>query len=143
MRLAMGFRGPRQPILGTELAGVVEAIGPEVRRFRVGDAVVAKPGAALGAHAQFKVMAESSRVVRKPEALSFAEAAALCFGGLTALHYLRDMAQVRPGERLLILGASGSVGTAALQLARVFGAESTAAAARATPRWCVRSARRR
>jgi NADPH:quinone reductase-like Zn-dependent oxidoreductase len=126
MRVVMGFSGPRQPILGTELAGVVEAIGAGVDSFRVGDCVIAVPGTSMGAHAEFKVMPTTERVIAKPASLSFAEASALCFGGLTALHYLRAMAKLQPGEQLLVVGASGAVGTAAIQLARVFGAEVTA-----------------
>jgi NADPH:quinone reductase-like Zn-dependent oxidoreductase len=126
MRLAMGLSGPRQPILGTELAGVVEEVGAGVTAFRSGDAVIAMPGGSMGAHAEFKAMAANDKVIAKPPSLSFSEAAALCFGGLTALHYLRAMARLRRGERLLVIGAAGTVGTAALQLARVLGAETTA-----------------
>lgn len=126
MRLAMGFSGPRQPILGTELAGVVEEIGDGVTSFRVGDEVIAVPGAAMGAHAELKVMPAGGKVIPKPASLSFAEGAALCFGGLTALHYLRTQAKLQAGERLLVIGAPGTVGTAALQLSRVLGADVTA-----------------
>jgi NADPH:quinone reductase-like Zn-dependent oxidoreductase len=126
MRMAMGFSGPRRPVLGTELAGVIEEAGEGVEVFRVGDPVIAVPGASMGAHAEFKVMPTDGRIVAKPASLSFAEASALCFGGLTALHYLRAMAKLQAGERLLVIGASGAVGTAALQLARVFSADVTA-----------------
>ncbi|QSQ12156.1 NAD(P)-dependent alcohol dehydrogenase [Myxococcus landrumensis] len=126
MRLAMGFSAPRQPVLGSELAGVVEELGDGVEGFRVGDAVIAVAGMSMGAHAEFKVMSASERVIAKPASLSFQEASALCFGGLTALHYLRALAKVRSGEKLLVIGASGAVGIAALQLAREFGVEATA-----------------
>jgi NADPH:quinone reductase-like Zn-dependent oxidoreductase len=126
MRLAMGLSGPRQPILGTELAGVVAEVGAGVTAFRPGDPVIAMPGVSMGAHAELKVMRAADKVIAKPAELTFGEAGALCFGGLTALHYLRAMARLQPGERLLVVGASGTVGTAAIQLARVLGAEVTA-----------------
>lgn len=126
MRLALGWNGPRKPVLGTDCAGVVEAIGPGVTRFRVGDAVVAFPGAAMGAHAGYVCVHEDGPVAPKPASLSWAEASSLLFGGTTALHYLRDAAAVKPGERVLVLGASGAVGSAAVQLARHLGAEVTA-----------------
>lgn len=126
VRLALGWNTPRQPILGTECAGVVEAVGAEVTRFAVGDAVVAFRGAAMGAHAEYVCVREDGPVAAKPAALSWEEAAALLFGGTTALHYLRHEARVKPGERVLVLGASGAVGVAAVQLARLDGAEVTA-----------------
>ena len=125
VRLAMGWSGPRQPVLGTECAGVVEAVGAAVSRFRVGDSVVAFPGAAMGAHAAYICVREDGPVAPKPEALSWDEAAALLFGGTTALHYLRE-ARLKPGDRVLVIGASGAVGVAAVQLARHGGAEVTA-----------------
>jgi NADPH:quinone reductase-like Zn-dependent oxidoreductase len=126
MRLVMGLSGPRRPILGTELVGVVAEVGTGVDTFRVDDCVIAVTGSSMGAHAEFKVMPANGRVIPKPASLSLAEASALCFGGLTALHYLRAKAKLQPGEQLLVVGASGAVGTAAIQLARVFGAEVTA-----------------
>jgi NADPH:quinone reductase-like Zn-dependent oxidoreductase len=126
MRLALGWSGPRQPVLGTELSGIVDEVGPGVTQWRVGDAVVAMPGASLGAHAELKIMPAAGKVIAKPSGLSFAEAAALCFGGLTAVCYLRARAALQPGERLLIVGAAGAVGSAAVQIGRVLGAEVTA-----------------
>ncbi len=125
MRLALGWNAPRQPVLGTECAGVVEAVGAEVTRFRAGDAVIAFKGAAMGAHAGYLCVREDGPVTAKPEALSWDEAAALLFGGMTALHYLR-VAGVKRGERVLVIGASGAVGVALVQLARHQGAEVTA-----------------
>lgn len=125
-RLMLGFRGPRQPILGTELAGIVEAVGSEVAQFRVGEAVFAFPGSKMGAHAEYRVLPEAGNLLPKPANLTLAEAAAIAFGGTTALHFLRDKAHLRAGERLLINGASGGVGSAAVQLARQLGAEVTA-----------------
>lgn len=126
LRLALGWRGPRKPILGIECAGVVAAVGAEVTRFRPGDAVVAFLDAAMGAHAEYVCVREDGAVAAKPEALSWSESAALLFGGTTAHHYLVREARVKPGERVLVLGASGAVGVAAVQLARHAGADVTA-----------------
>jgi NADPH:quinone reductase-like Zn-dependent oxidoreductase len=123
-RLIFGLRRPRQPILGTELAGVVESVGKDVRRFNVGDQVIAFPGTKMGAYAEFRCMPEHGAVALKPTNLSWPEAAALSFGGTAALHFLRK-ANLQSGERVLINGASGSVGSAAVQLARHFGADVT------------------
>ncbi|SBO44876.1 NAD(P)-dependent alcohol dehydrogenase [Cyanobium sp. NIES-981] len=125
VRLVAGLRRPRQPILGTELAGTVAAVGPRVRRFRVGDAVVAFSDMAMGCHAEYACLPEDGAITAKPANLSFAQAAALSFGGTTALHFLRR-AGLRSGERLLVNGAAGAVGTAAVQLAVHAGAEVTA-----------------
>jgi NADPH:quinone reductase-like Zn-dependent oxidoreductase len=123
-RLALGIFGPRQPILGSELAGVVEAVGKDVRQFKVGDAVFAFGDARMGCHAEYRCMPEDGLVAHKPSNLSYEEAAALSFGGTTALYFLRK-ANIQPGERVLVNGASGSVGSACVQLARRFGAEVT------------------
>lgn len=124
-RLAFGFSKPRQPVLGTELAGIVTAIGSDVRRFKVGDEVFAFPGGKLGCHAEYRILQENQRVFRKPENLSFSEAASISFGGTTALHFLRK-AKLRAGESILIIGASGAVGSAIVQIANHIGAEVTA-----------------
>jgi NADPH:quinone reductase-like Zn-dependent oxidoreductase len=124
-RLVFGLFGPRKPILGTELAGEVVAVGNQVRQLKVGDAVVAFSGIGLGCHAEYRCVRESGVVVRKPANLSFDEAAALSFGGMTALSFLRR-GNIRSGHKVLINGASGAVGTAAVQLAKHFGAEVTA-----------------
>ena len=123
-RLALGVLRPRQPILGTELAGEVESVGAAVTAFGMGDEVFAFPGAAGGCHAEYRTMASDGAVARKPANLTFEEAAALSFGGTTALSFLRR-AGIRRGDRVLIVGASGGVGTAAVQLARHFGAHVT------------------
>ncbi len=117
IRLGFGITGPRSPVLGTELAGEVAAVGSSVTRFKPGDKVFAGK---MGAHAEFVAVREDS-VAPMPRNLSFGEAAALPFGGLTGLYFLRDRARMRPGERVLINGASGAVGTAAVQLAKHFG----------------------
>jgi NADPH:quinone reductase-like Zn-dependent oxidoreductase len=103
------------------VAGEVAAVGPAITRFTVGDRVV---GARMGSHAEFVAVPEPS-VAPIPPKLKFEDAAALVFGGITSLFYLRDKARLQPGERILINGASGAVGTAAVQLARHFGATVT------------------
>jgi NADPH:quinone reductase-like Zn-dependent oxidoreductase len=122
-RLVFGLLGPRQPILGTELAGVVEAVGSAVTRFRPGDEVFASTGARFGCHAEYRTVPEDGLIVLKPASISFEEAAALCFGITTALPLLRDRARIMRGDRVLVVGASGCVGSAAVQVARYFGAE--------------------
>ncbi|MEJ2378795.1 MAG: NAD(P)-dependent alcohol dehydrogenase [Pseudolabrys sp.] len=124
-RLFFGVSRPKQPILGTELAGDIEAVGKDVRKFAVGDAVFAYPGAAFGCHAEYRTMPEDGALALKPAKLSYAEAAALCFGGTTALDYLKEKAKIRRGEKVLVVGASGAVGSAAVQLAKHFGAAVT------------------
>jgi NADPH:quinone reductase-like Zn-dependent oxidoreductase len=123
--LALGFGGPRRAVLGTDAAGVVDAVGAGVTRFHVGDAVLAFPGSSLGGHAEFLVLPEDGRVVAKPANLTFEEAAALPFGSLTALDFLTRGA-VKAGERVLVNGASGAVGVATVQLAKARGAHVTA-----------------
>lgn len=125
LRLACGISGPRRPVLGTELSGVVEAAGTRVDRFSPGDEVFAFRGIRMGAHAEYVVMPQDGKVLRIPAGLSMAEASAICFGGLTALYFLRDKARVQTGEKVLIVGAAGSVGSAAVELAKYFGAEVT------------------
>ena len=124
-RLVFGILKPRQPILGTEFSGRVSAIGLEVTRFSVGDEVFGFTGAAMGSHAEYRCMAEDGLLASKPANLTHEEAAALSFGGLTALGFLRR-ANLEAGERIAINGASGSVGVAAIQLAKHFGAHVTA-----------------
>lgn len=129
-RPMLGFRRPRRPVLGTELAGTVAAVGPRVAGFRPGDAVVAFPGARQGAHAEYCLIAASGPIVARPETLSIEQAAALSFGGTTALHFL-DKAGLRPDERLLVIGASGAVGSAMVQIAHAMGAAVTGVASTA------------
>lgn len=121
MRLLFGISRPKQPILGSELAGVIETVGKEVNKFKVGDPVFAFSDTAMGCHAEYKCMAEDAAVALIPPSLSFEEAAALSFGGTTALDFLRR-GKLQSGESVLVNGASGAVGTAAVQLARHFGA---------------------
>lgn len=123
-RLLFGVFKPRKKILGTELAGVVESVGKAVSRFQVGDEVFAIDGTHMGCYAEYKVMPQDGALAPKPAELSFEEAAALPFGGATALHFLRS-GKLQSGERVLVNGASGGVGTAAVQLAKHFGADVT------------------
>jgi len=123
-RLIFGVSKPKQPILGTELAGVIESVGKAVTRFKPGDEVFASTGASMGCHAEYKCMPEGGVLVLKPTRLSLDEAAAISFGGTTALEFLRR-AKTQRGDKVLINGASGSVGTAAVQLAKHFGAHVT------------------
>ncbi|MCA1753147.1 MAG: NAD(P)-dependent alcohol dehydrogenase [Spirochaeta sp.] len=123
-RLFLGWHGPRKPVLGTELAGDVTAVGKDVSRFSVGDRVFAFPGAGMGAYAEYRCMPEAGAVAAIPEGLSYEEAATLSFGGATALDFFRK-AGLRAGEKVLIIGASGGVGSAAVQLARHLGARVT------------------
>ncbi|MBW8296119.1 NAD(P)-dependent alcohol dehydrogenase [Sphingopyxis sp.] len=138
----LGFRGPRQSILGTEIAAIVDAVGAGVTRYRPGDAVMAFPGGKMGCHAEYSCVAVSGRITLKPEGLSFAEAATLSFGGSTALHFL-DVAAVAPGDRVLIVGASGGVGAALVQLACHRGAHVTAVCSVHNAIWCAAWGHRR
>ena len=121
LRLGFGILGPRKPILGWELAGEVAAVGSSVTRFAPGDRVFA---ACMGCHAEYAAVPEDS-AAPMPRNLPFEAAAALPFGGLTSLFYLRDKARIQPGDRVLINGASGAVGSAAVQLAKHFKAVVT------------------
>ncbi len=124
-RLALGVNAPRQPVLGSELSGDIVSIGDSVQNFAVGCAVVAFPGLRLGAHAEYCCLNANAAIVRKPDALSYEAAAALCFGGTTALDFFRRGA-LQSGERVLINGASGTVGSAMVQIAVAAGAVVTA-----------------
>jgi NADPH:quinone reductase-like Zn-dependent oxidoreductase len=123
-KLVFGFSKPRQPILGSELSGEIEAVGVAVRKFKVGDQVFAFSGASMGCDVEYKCVPEDGAVAIKPTNLTYEEAAALSFGGTTALGFLKR-ARIKSGDKVLINGASGGVGTAAVQLAKHFGAEVT------------------
>src|SRR5689334_17150762 len=118
-RTHFGLRRPRFPVLGSDFAGVVESVGRSVTRFGVGDAVFGTVAPRFGAHAEYVCLSESGAVAPMPSVVSFAEAAALA--DATALYFLRDKAGVQPGQAVLINGASGAVGAAAVQLAGHFG----------------------
>ncbi|BAR86845.1 MULTISPECIES: NAD(P)-dependent alcohol dehydrogenase [Bacillus] len=125
MRLILGLRKPRNPILGVELAGEIEEIGTDVTQFKKGDQIFALTELNLGGYAEYTCVHESGLITLKPTNVTYEEAAVIPFGGTSALHFLRK-GQIKKGQRVLIYGASGSVGTAAVQLAKYFGATVTA-----------------
>ena len=122
LRLGFGISGPRKPVLGWDFSGEVEAVGTSVSGFAPGDRVF---GMRMGSHAEY-VAVPASNVAPMPHGLTFEDAAALVFGGMTSIAYLKDKGKLQPDERVLINGASGAVGTAAVQLAKHFGAIVTA-----------------
>lgn len=124
IKLVFGWKRPRQPILGTDLAGIVVNVGSNVKKFKSGDHVIASTGMKFGGHAEYIAINENASIVKCLNTLSFAEATSIAFGGNAGLHYLRK-ANVKSGNKVLIYGASGAVGSSSIQLAKYFGAEVT------------------
>ena len=126
-KLMFGIGKPwKERVLGTELAGQVESVGKDVKRFKTGDRVVASTGMAGGGHAQYACVPEKGALAMKSDSLSWEQAVAIPFGANTALYFLRDLGKIQAGQEVLIIGASGSIGSAAVQLAKHFGAIVTA-----------------
>ncbi len=128
MRAAPGFNGlrkPKNPIMGMYLAGEIEGIGGKVSRFQVGDLVYGSAGIKGGTYAEYFCLSEEAALVKKPENLSFQQAAAVPNGAITTVPFLVHLAQIKTGDKVLITGASGTVGTSAVQLCKYYGAEVT------------------
>lgn len=126
VRLFFGLTKPKRNILGFSFSGKIEAIGKDVKLFNVGDQIFGTTGMNFGAYAEYTCLQEQGMIVTKPANLTHEEAAAIPFGGNTALHFLKK-AKITAGQKILVYGASGAIGTAAVQLARYFGAEVTGA----------------
>jgi NADPH:quinone reductase-like Zn-dependent oxidoreductase len=124
-RLVFGFKKPKINILGIDLAGEIEAAGKDVKLFKKGDQVFGSPGTKFGGHAEYSCVSENGALAIKPAAISWEEAASISLAGNTALFFIRDLAKIQAGQKILIHGASGAIGTYAVQLAKYYGAEVT------------------
>ncbi len=135
MRLMIGVRKPRNPIFGIDFAGEVESIGDKVTQFNEGDLVFGAGGS--GTYAEYLTISEDKSVLLKPAKLTFEEAAAVPFGAVSSLIYLRDLGKIQSGQKILINGASGCLGTYAVQLGKYFGAEVTGVCSTANIDWVM------
>lgn len=126
MGLLFGFKHPKYEALGTDLAGEVVVLGEGVSKFQTGDRIVSNLGMKLGGHAQYRLLNENSATAKIPADVSYEQAVALVFGGVTALIFLRDKLKLKENERLLVIGAGGAVGSSAIQLGQWMGAHVTA-----------------
>ena len=125
IRLIFGFKKPRKSVLGVVVAGEIEAIGKGVTQYKAGDQVFGETGMGFGAHAEYVTVSENAVLALKPANMSYEEAAAIPFGATASLYFL-EKANIRQGQKVLIYGASGALGTVAIQLAKNYGAEVTA-----------------
>jgi NADPH:quinone reductase-like Zn-dependent oxidoreductase len=127
MQVVLGFSKPRKPILGTVFSGVVDAVGNNVTKFHIGDSVFGMTGFAFGTHAEYLIIKENSTVMPMPANATYQEAAALVFGGHTAIDFLDNTKRAdTPNKKVLIIGATGSVGVAAIQIAKQYTNDITA-----------------
>lgn len=124
-RLFIGLTKPKNPVPGTGFSGIVASVGKEVGSFSIGDAVFGEIVLGPGTNCEYVCVPENGVVLQKPENITFEQAAPVCDGALTSMSFLKDMANIKPGQKLLINGASGSLGTAAVQLGKIMGAEVT------------------
>ncbi len=125
MRLQFGVTKPRKPWLGLDLAGEIEAVGQDVKRFVPGDQVFGSTEPALGAFAEYICLPEDAALTKKPDDMTWQEAAPIALAGITALYFIRDQGRIQAGQEVLIHGASGAIGTFAVQLAKYYGAAVT------------------
>ena len=121
-RFFLGWNRPKNPIIGTGFAGEIIAVGSAVTQFQKGDKVCGESGLQFSANAEYVCVSEKGVIIQLPKNMGYSEAATLCDGPLTSLNFLRNLAQIQPGHTVLVNGASGSLGTAAIQLAKYFGA---------------------
>jgi len=124
-RIYFGFKKPKINILGIDLAGEIEAVGKDVKRFKKGDQIFGTPEPALGAHAEYTCIPADRSLAIKPANATWEEAASIPLAGNTALYFIRDLGNIQAGQKVLIYGASGGIGTFAVQLAKYYGAEVT------------------
>jgi NADPH:quinone reductase-like Zn-dependent oxidoreductase len=121
-KIVFGFKKPKINILGIDLAGEIEAMGKDVKLFKEGDKVFGSPGTKFGGHAEYVCVPETGALAIKPAVMSWEEAASISLAGNTALFFIRDLAKIQAGQKILIHGASGAIGTYAVQLAKYYGA---------------------